>query len=145
MCIYLFCIFIGWLKIAQYLPATKFRNDFNNYHLILTYTIRLSILYFKIYHLSLNSENSTYRFKKKKMYLFIFAWVLVAAWRLSVVAESRGCSSLRDTGFSLLRLLLLQSIGSRCSGCSSCGMWACHMWCNGLVDPWHVGSSWTRA
>ena len=77
--------------------------------------------------------------------LFIFAWVLVAAWRLSVVAESRGCSSLWDTGFSLQWLLLLQSIGSRCLGFSSCGMWAYHMWCNGLVAPRHVGSSWTRA
>ena len=58
------------------------------------------------------------------MYLFIFSWVFVAARGLSLVAASRGYSSLRCAGFSLRWLLLLQSMGSRRAGFSSCGMWA---------------------
>jgi len=45
------------------------------------------------------------------IYLWLH-WVFVAAWGLSVVATSRGYSSLRCDGFSLLWLLLLQSSGS---------------------------------
>ena len=63
--------------------------------------------------------------------LFIFlwlCWVFVATCGLSLVAGSRGYSSLRCAGFSLLWLLLLQSTGSRprasvvvACGLSSCG------------------------
>ena len=42
----------------------------------------------------------------------------------SLVAESRGYSSLWCAGFSLWWLLLLQSRGSRHAGFSSCGTWA---------------------
>ena len=61
------------------------------------------------------------------------------------------------TCFSLRWLLLLWSMGSRCEGFSSCGMqcqqlWfvgsrvqAQQLWHKGLVAPWHVGSSRTRA
>ena len=42
----------------------------------------------------------------------------------SLVAESRGYSSLRCAGFSLRWLLLLWSTGSRRVGFSSCGTWA---------------------
>ena len=55
---------------------------------------------------------------------FWLHWVLVAARGLSVVAPSGGYSSLRCAGFSLRWLLLLQSMGSRHVGFSSCGMWA---------------------
>ena len=51
--------------------------------------------------------------------LFIYfwlRWVFVAARRLSLVAASRGYSSLRCAGFSLRWLLLLQSTGSRHTG-----------------------------
>ena len=67
------------------------------------------------------------------LFLFIYFWlhwVFVAAHRLSLVAVSRGYSLLLCAGFSLWWLLLLQSAGSRRTG---------------LVAPWHVGSSWTRA
>ena len=47
--------------------------------------------------------------------------VFVAACSLSLDAASGGCCSLRSTGFSLRWLLLLQSMGSRCAGFSSCG------------------------
>ena len=56
--------------------------------------------------------------------LFIYFWlccVFVAAPRLSLVAAIGGYSSLRCTGFSLQWLLLLRSMGSRCTGFSSCG------------------------
>ena len=56
--------------------------------------------------------------------LFIYfwlCWVFVAACRLSLVAASGGYSSLRCVGFSLRWLLLLQNMGSRCVGFSSCG------------------------
>ena len=44
--------------------------------------------------------------------------------RLSLVVASRGYSSLQCAGFSLRWLLMLQSIGSRRTGFSSCGWWA---------------------
>ena len=50
------------------------------------------------------------------IYLFMYLWlrwVFVAACGLSLVAASRGYSSLRCAGFSLQWLLLLQSTGSR--------------------------------
>ena len=54
-------------------------------------------------------------------YLFIFGcWVFVTARGLSLVAASRGYSSLWCVGFSLWWLLLLQSTGSRRMGFSSC-------------------------
>ena len=52
---------------------------------------------------------------------FWLHWAFVAAHGLSLVAASRGHSSLRCTGFSLRWLLLLQSTGSRHAGFSSCG------------------------
>ena len=70
-----------------------------------------------------------------KIYLFIYfwlRWVFVAASRLSLVAVSRGYSSLRCAGFPLWWLLFLRSTGSRrprasvvvACGLSSCGSWA---------------------
>ena len=56
------------------------------------------------------------------IYLFLAALVFVAARRLSLVVASGGYSSLWCVGFSLRWLLLLQSMGSRCAGFSSCGM-----------------------
>ena len=56
--------------------------------------------------------------------LFIYllaACVFVAVRRLSLVAASGSYSSLWCTGFSLRWLLLLQSMGSRRMGFSSCG------------------------
>ena len=97
----------------------------------------------------------------KCIYLFLFYfwlhWVFVAARRLSLVAVSGGYSVLWCTGFSLLWLLLLWSMGSRCAGFSSCGTWAQQLWLTGsrgqalqlwrmgLVAPRHMGSSRTRA
>ena len=93
------------------------------------------------------------------IYLFIYwlRWVFVAVRRLSLVVASGGYSSLRYVDFSLRWLLLLWSTGSRHVGFSCCGMqaqqlWlvgsraqAQQLWLTGLVAPWHVGSSWTRA
>ena len=53
-------------------------------------------------------------------FFFWLRWVFVAACRLSLVATGRGYSSLWYTSFSLWWLLLLQSMGSRCVGFSSC-------------------------
>ena len=56
-----------------------------------------------------------------------FSWlrcVFVAAHRLFSSCGEGGCSSLRCVGFSLWWLLLLQSMGSRRVGFSSCGMQA---------------------
>ena len=62
-------------------------------------------------------------FKFLFIYLFIYwlHWVFVATHGLSLVAASGGYSSLRCMGFSLQWLLLLQSMGSRHTGFSSCG------------------------
>ena len=54
-------------------------------------------------------------------FFFWLRWVFVAARGLSLVAASRGYSSLRCMGFSLRWLLLLWSMGSRHVGFSSCG------------------------
>ena len=59
---------------------------------------------------------------KNLFILFIFGCVgSVAACGLSLVAASGGYSSLQCVGFSLQWLLLLLSMGSRCTGFSSCG------------------------
>ena len=94
------------------------------------------------------------------IYLFIYfwlRWVFVAVHGLSLIAATKGYSSLWCAGFSLRWLFLLWSMGSRCMGFSSCGtraqqLWlmgsevqAQQLWLMGLVAPWHVGSSRTRA
>ena len=94
-----------------------------------------------------------------KINLFIYLWLLwvfVAVRGLSLVVMSRGYSLLQCVGFTLRRLLLLQSTGSRRTGFSSCGtqaqqLWlvgsreqAQQLWRTGLVALQHVGSSWTR-
>ena len=59
--------------------------------------------------------------------LFIYfwlCWIIVAACELPLVVLSGGYSSLWCAGFSLRWLLLLRSMGSRCTGLSSCGAWA---------------------
>ena len=58
------------------------------------------------------------------LFYFYYFWlrsVFVAACGLSLVAASRGYTSLRCVSFSLWWLLLLQSMGSRHAGFSSCG------------------------
>ena len=55
---------------------------------------------------------------------FWLHWVFVAARRLSLVAAGGGCSSLRCMAFSLRWLFLLQNMGSRRAGFSSCGVQA---------------------
>ena len=55
------------------------------------------------------------------IYYLWLRWVFVAARGLSLVAASGGYSLLRRAGFSLQWLLLLQSMGSRHAGFSSCG------------------------
>ena len=60
-------------------------------------------------------------------FFFFFFWlccVFVAVCGLSLVVASGGYSLLRCAGFSLRRLLLLRSTGSRHAGFSSCGTWA---------------------
>ena len=84
-------------------------------------------------------------FKKFLFYFFWLHWVFIAVHGLSLVAVSRGYSSLWYVGFSLWWLLLLWSMGSRCAGFSSCGTQAQQLRCTGLVAPWHVGSSQTKA
>ena len=59
--------------------------------------------------------------KPKGFFFFWPRWVFIAARRLSPVGESGGHSLLRCTGFSLRWPLPLRSIGSRCTGFSSCG------------------------
>ena len=104
--------------------------------------------------------SSSLTFFNKFIYSFIqfwLCWVFIAAPRLSLVVVSGGYSSLQRKGFSLWWLLLLQSMGSRHVGFSSCGMQAQQLqltgsraqaqqlWHTGLVALWHVGSSRTRA
>ena len=86
-----------------------------------------------------------------KINLFIYLFLLLpelglrCCALLSLVAASRGYSSLWCTGFSLRQLLLLQSTGSRHAGFSSCGMWAlehklrsCGAWPQLLRGMWDL-------
>ena len=62
-----------------------------------------------------------------KFILFIYfwlCWVFIAVCGLSLVVVSGGYSSLQYVGSSVLWLLLLQSMGSKHVGFSSCGTWA---------------------
>ena len=88
--------------------------------------------------------NSANTFFKKFIYFIYFwlGWVFVVARRLSLAVESRGYSSLRCAGFSLLWLLLLQSTGMQASVVaahvlSSCGSRAQLL--HGMWDPPRLG------
>ena len=76
--------------------------------------------------------------------LFHLCWVFVRAQGPSPAVARGGYSSLQYTGFSLWRLLLYWSSGSRRAGFSSGSTWAQQLWPTGLVAPHHVESSWTR-
>ena len=67
-------------------------------------------------------ELRIYSFFKKIYFIYFWLhWVFVAACGLSLVAASRGHSSLWCAGLSLRWPLSLQSTGSRRAGPSSCG------------------------
>ena len=81
------------------------------------------------------------------VYFFFFRlhWVFVAACGLSLVAASRGYSLLWCAGFSLQWLFLLQRMGSRHAGFSSCGLRAlerrlcsCGSWASLLRSMWDL-------
>ena len=71
---------------------------------------------------TLQRGKNIYNATLKIFFVFIFSlhWVFVAVRGLSLVAASRGYCSLRCAGFSLWWLPLLQSMGSRRAGFSSC-------------------------
>ena len=82
------------------------------------------------------------------LFYFIYFWlhqVFVAVHGFSLVAASRGYSSLWCAGFSLWWLLLLWSTGSRHAGLSSCGSRAlerrlsnCGTWAQLLRGMWDL-------
>ena len=76
--------------------------------------------------LTLEQTELTLSFFFFLIYLFIFGCVGSSLLRVgfSLVVASGGYSSLWCAGFLLWWLLLLQSMGSRRAGISSCGMWA---------------------
>ena len=79
-------------------------------------------------------SNGIYKvFFFKKFILFIFGCIGSSLLRagFSLVVVSGGYSSLRCAGFSMRWLLLLRSMGSRCTGFSSCGMQAQQLWLAG--------------
>ena len=102
--------------------VTEFLVYFRN-SLLIRYTV---CKYFLPFH-RLPFYSVDVSFAVQKLFIFLFfiyfwlCWVFLAAHGLSLVAASRGYSSLRSMGFSLRWLLLLQSTGSRCVGFSSCG------------------------
>ena len=76
------------------------------------------------------------QFLKKDLCVYLWlCWGFIAALGFCLLAVSGGHSLLWRSGLSLRWLLLLQSMGSRCSGCSSCGRglscggsWALELW-----------------
>ena len=91
------------------------------------------------------------------IYLFIFGCVGSLLLCAGFLQLRRAGATLRCVGFSLRWLLLLRSTGSRHTGFSSCGsraqqLWhvgcraqAQQLWRTGVVAPWHMGSSQTKA
>ena len=127
------------------LPGTSYRSWVTSAQSVL---FRGSRSLLREYGLTNNSSISTwfnidkyiiYIFFKENFFKFIYfiyfyfwlRWVFVAARRLSLVAVSGSCSSLRCKGFSFQWLLLLWSMGSRCAGFSSCGTWTRYLWLAG--------------
>ena len=100
---------------------------------------------------------SFYFFKINLFIYFWLCWVFAAMHGLSLVVVSWGYSSLQCAGFSLQWLLFLWNMGCWRVGFCSCCTWAQQLWFarsraqaqqswhTGLVAPWHVGSSQTRA
>ena len=80
----------------------------------------------------------------KSINLFLAVSGLRRCVRISLAVANGSYPSLRCMGFSLQWLLLLQSLGSRHAGFSSCGAQPQQLWLMGLVAPQHVGSSQTR-
>ena len=81
---------------------------------------------------------------KKMLFIYWLCWVFVAVSGLSLAESRGGCSLVAVRRFLMQWLLLLQSMGSRHVGFSSCSARAQYLWCTGLVAPLHVGSSQTR-
>ena len=71
---------------------------------------------------------------------FWLCWVLAAVCRISLVAASRGHSSLWCVGLSLQWPPLLQSMGARCTGFSNCGRRDQELLHGDSAAPRHVGS-----
>ena len=99
-----------------YITCTTFKTKVGScciYYLV-TCIFHLTVYY---EHLSMTINiNSTTSFLKKNKFIYLFFWlclVFVAARGLSLVAASRGYSSLLCVGFSLRWLLLLWSTGCR--------------------------------
>ena len=94
-------------------------------------------------------------FKKKRFIYLLAVLGFPCCVGFSLIAANEGYSSLRCAGFSLQWLLLSRNTGSRCSGFSSCSLWAQELYCGlsstglvvwwtGLVVPRHMGSSRIR-
>ena len=93
----------------------------------------------------------------KFIYLFLAALGLHCCARVFSSCCERGLLFIAVRGLLIGWLLLFQSMGSRRTGSSSCGAWAQSLWLTGsraqaqqlwrtgLVAPWHVESSQTRA
>ena len=82
-------------------------------------------------------------FLKKSFSLFFTVLCLCCSVGFSLAAVSRGCSSLRCTGFSLQWRLFLRSTGFRCAGFSSWSTWVQEVWFLGSGAPgqqlWYTG------
>ena len=79
-----------------------------------------------------------------KLFICLFLAMLGLCCYVGFLYGELDCSWLRCRGFLLWWLLLVWSIGCRCTGSSSCSVWAQELWHMGLVAPWSVESSWTK-
>ena len=86
---------------------------------MVTFTVHCFRDFNHIVSLALSTKSKSFVLFFFLTYLFIYfwlCWVFVSARGLSLVAASGGHSSSRCAGLSLLRPLLLRSIGSRRAG-----------------------------
>ena len=85
-------------------------------------------------------------FFKKFIHLFIFSYIGSLLLCEGFLQLQRAGATLHCSAWaSHCGLSLLQSMGSRRVNFSSCGTQAQQLWLTGLVAPWHMGSSRTRA
>ena len=123
-------------------------TDFQHSHVVSKYWVTdsfsFSILsYSRFRVLKARGTQVTFFFFKVYLFTLLFTYVF---YFIAVHELSRLWATLwlQCVSFSFQWLLLLQSMGFKCSGFSSCSVWAQQLRLIGLVAPWHVESSQTR-
>ena len=114
-----FCAKAQWFSKYWSIHTMEYRSEIKRTALFIHATTRINLKGI------MPSEKASfktllYHFLYMTFFFVCVCWVFAAARGLSLIAASRGYSSLQWVGFSLRWLLLLQNTGSRRVGFSSC-------------------------